>query len=218
MAIIQSGATADLLTVDPTFKAARVTLRPNEMTGSYRAVGVSGTIAAATGAGALFTFKYTASGSGTVAILRRISIGLQVTTLYTQGGIRFSCYHTRASFTQGTTGATALTLTSNNAKKRTSQATTGATAYITTIGLITGDTAAGEDATPFASGGMDLPAVVTTRPYAGLYDLYDGYSTNVYPMVFATTEGFRLKNDTAFAAAGSGNLIVQVEWDEMATY
>ena len=218
MAIIQSGASADLLTVDPTFKAARVTLRPNEVTGSYRATAVSGSIAASTAASVLFTFKYTASGSGTVAVLRRVSIAEQVTTLYTQGGIRFSCYHTRATFTQGTGNATALTLTSNNAKKRTSMASTGATAYICTTLGITGDTASGEDSTPFATGGLDLPAVVTTRPYAGLVDIYDGYSTNVYPIVFATTEGFRLKNDTAFAAAGVGNLIVNIEWDEYATY
>ena len=214
MAIIQSGATTDLLTIDPTMKSARTTIRPNECTGSYTFSAISGTIAASTGAGVLYTFKYTGSG---VCILRRISVGLQITTGYTKGSLRLSSYFVRSTFTQGSTGATLVTLTGNNGKKRTSMATTTGVAYITTTGLITGDTATGEDTQPFATTMIDLTAAISTQPVAGLAPLYLQDDID-YPVVLAANEGFRIKNDTAFAATGSGNLIVNIEYDEMTAY
>jgi hypothetical protein len=211
MALIQSGATTDLLTIDPTAKAARVTLRPNEVTGAYRWTSTSGSIAAATAASVLFTWKYTGSG---VAVLRRIDVGLQVTTAYTQGGIRMSSYFVRTSFTQGITNATAITLTANNGKKKTSHPTTTAAAYICTTTGITGDIAAGEDATPFGSTVLNMPASIgVVVPQI----LYQDDPTD-HPLIFAQNEGFRIKNDTAFAATGQSNLIVMVEYDEMSAY
>jgi len=211
MALIQSGATTDLLTIDPTAKAARTTLRPNEVTGAYRWTGTSGSIAAATAAGVLFTWKYTGSG---VAVLRRIDVGLQVTTAYTQGGIRMSSYFVRTAFTQGVTNGTAITLTGNNGKKRTSHATTNVSAYICTTTGITGDTATGEDVAPFGSTVLNQPANIGV---VASQILYQDDPTD-FPLVFAANEGFRIKNDTAFAATGASNLIVTVEYDEMAAY
>lgn len=211
MALIQSGATTDLLTIDPTAKAARATLRPNEVTGAYGWTATSGSIAAATAAGVLFTWKYTGSG---VAVLRKIHVGLQVTTAYTQGGIRMSSYFVRTAFTQGGGNGTLVTLTGNNGKRRTSHATTTAAAYICTTTGITGDTATGEDATPFGSLVLNLPASIgVVVPQT----LYQDDPTD-HPLVFAQNEGFRIKNDTAFAATGVSNLIVMVEYDEMAAY
>jgi hypothetical protein len=211
MALIQSGATTDLLTIDPTAKAARTTIRPNEVTGAYRWSATSGAIAAATAAGILFTWKYTGSG---VAVLRRIDVGLNVTTAYTQGGLKVSAYFVRTSFTQGSTNATAVTLTGNNGKKRTSHLTTNASAFICTTTGITGDTAAGEDATPWCYALLNQPANIgIVAPQI----LYQDDPTD-FPLVFAANEGFRIKNDTAFAATGVANLIVTVEYDEMAAY
>jgi len=211
MALIQSGATTDLLTIDPTAKAARTTIRPNEVTGSYRWTAISGAIAAATAAGVLFTWKYTGSG---VAVLRRIDVGLQVTTAYTQGGIRMSSYFVRTAFTQGSTGGTAVTLTGNTGKKRTSHLTTNVSAFICTTGGITGDTATGEDVAPFGSIVLNQPANIGI---VASQILYQDDPTD-FPFVFAQNEGFRIKNDTAFAATGVSNLIVTVEYDEMAAY
>jgi len=211
MALIQSGATTDLLTIDPTAKAARTTIRPNEVTGAYRWTATSGSIAAATAAGILFTWKYTGSG---VAVLRRIDVGLNVTTAYTQGGLRVSTYFVRTTFTQGSTNATAVTLTGNNGKKRTSHATTNASAFILTTTGITGDTASGEDVTPFCSTLLNLPGSINV---VGPQTLYQDDPTD-FPLVFAANEGFRIKNDTAFAATGVSSLTVIVEYDEMAAY
>jgi hypothetical protein len=211
MALIQSGATTDLLTIDPTAKAARTTIRPNEVLGAYRWMATSGSIAASTPPGILFTWKYTGSG---VAVLRRIDVGLNVTTAYTQGGVRLSTYFVRTTFTQGSTSATSVTLTGNNGKKRTSHPTTNASAFIATFQGILNDVASGEDATPFSSTLLNMP---TTISVVGPQTLYQDDPTD-YPIVFAQNEGFRIKNDTAFAATGLSNLVVTVEYDEMAAY
>jgi len=211
MALIQSGATTDLLTIDPTAKAARTTIRPNEVQGAYRWSATSGSIAAATAAGVLFTWKYTGTG---IAVLRRIDVGLNVTTAYTQGGIRLSAYFVRTSFTQGSTNATAVTLTGNNGKKRTSHATTNVSAYICTTTGIAGDTASGEDSTPWCFTLLNQPAAIQV---VAPQTLYSDDPTD-YPIVFAANEGFRIKNDTAFAATGVSSLTVTVEYDEMAAY
>ena len=210
MALIQSGASTDILTIDPTAKAARTTIRPNEVTGAYRWTATSGPIAGGTTAGVLFTWKYTGSG---VAVLRRIDVGLNVTTAYTQGGIKISSYFVRGSFAQGSTGGVGVSLTGNFGKKRSSHAGTTVTAVIYSTAGITGDTVT-EDTPPFASVLLNQPASISV---VGAQILYQDDPTD-YPLVFAQNEGFRIKNDTAFAATGSSNLIVTVEYDEMTAY
>lgn len=215
MAIIQSGQDTNLAQIEAS-NSIRTTIYPNySSVGAYQHSAVSGSIAAATAAnGILYTFK----NAGTnLIILRRLSIGLQTTTAYTQGGIRFSSYFVRTSFTQGTTNATLVTLTGNNGKKRTSMTTTTAVAYICTTAGITGDTATGEDTVPFSTTVLNLPASITTSPSAGLVDMNLQIDTE-YPLVFAANEGFRIKNDTAFAATGVSNLIVNVEYGEYVSY
>jgi len=214
MAIIQSGASTDLLTVESTSKAARVTIRPNESVGSYTFTAVSGSIAGGTAAGVLYTFR---NGGSNLIALRRISVGLQTTTAYTKGSLRLSTYFVRTSFTQGTTNATLVTLTGNNAKKRTNMTTTSAVAYICTTTVITGDTATGEDTQPFGTTNMDLLAVVGNTPTFGLADVYRQDYID-YPVILAAGEGFRLKNDTAFAATGASNLIVNVSYEELSSF
>ena len=214
MAVIQSGASSTtLMTVDPTNLAARVTLRPNELTGSYRASLVSGTIAASTAAGILYTFKYTGTG---VCIIRSVQVGEQVTTAYTAGSMRLGLYIVRTSFTQGTTNGTQTIFSVN--KKRTSQSTPNASAVISTTTVITGDTTGSEDSVAYNHVLLSLPATITTTPVDGLRDFINPYSATSYPIVLAQNEGFRIKNDTAFAATGSGNLVVAVEWEEATAY
>ena len=210
MALIQSGASTDILTIDPSAKAARTTIRPNEVTGAYRWAATSGSIVGGTATGILFTWKYIGTG---VAVLRRIDVGLQVTTAYTQGSLRVSSYFVRTAFTQGSAGGTAVTLGGNNGKKRTSHGSTNVSAVICTTGGIT-DTTTGEDTTPFGSTVLNLPASISVVVPQILYQ----DDPTDFPFVFAQNEGFRIKNDTAFAATGVSNLIVTVEYDEMAAY
>lgn len=215
MAIIQSGQDTNLAQIE-TSNAIRTTIYPNYTSvGAYQFTAASGSIAASTAANSiLYTFK----NAGTnLVVLRRLSIGLQTTTAYTQGGIRFSSYFVRTSLTQGTTNGTLVTLTGNNGKKRTSMTTTTAVAYICTTTGITGDTATGEDTVPFSTAVLNLPATITTSPQTGLVDINLQIDTE-YPLVFAANEGFRIKNDTAFAATGVSTFVVNVEYGEYTAY
>ena len=211
MGQIQSGATSDLLTVDPTFKAARVTIRPPEVTGAYRISQRSGLIAASTAAASiLYAFRYTGTG---VAIVSSVRIGLNVTTAYTAGSISFGLYFTRSFTVIETTNMTAATLSGNNAKLRTSHATTSALSSIcTTTGgtLATGT----DDSQPLAALTFNLPNTITGQMVQDFYN----FNLQSHPMVCAQNEGFRIRNDTAFAATGVSNLVVSVEWSEATAY
>jgi hypothetical protein len=239
MGYIQSGVTNDLVVVDRTAAAMRVNIRPNEITGSYRASLVSSTItfSSITSAnGILYTFKNTGSN---LIIIRAVRIGLQIiaTGFTTTARPSFALYRVPTSFTQGTTGGTLFGVgggTSISNKKRTSMPTSVASAVIYASGAgITGDTASTEDATAFARvilGGA--VSSVTTFPQAGLRGFFteeksaDGPADMAdmvgYPLVLAANEGFRIKNDAAFiggtTGAGTAALVVMVEWDEATAY
>jgi hypothetical protein len=108
MGYIQSGVTNDLVVVDRTAAAMRVNIRPNEVTGSYRASLVSSTItfSSITSAnGILYTFKNTGSN---LIIIKSVKIGLQIiaTGFTTTARPSFALYRVPTSFTQGTTGGT----------------------------------------------------------------------------------------------------------------
>lgn len=210
MAQIQSGASADLLTIDPTFKAARVSIRPPEITGAYRIAQRTGNIAAATAAGIMAAFRYTGTG---VAVIQSIRIGLNVVTAYTAGSIVFSVWATRSYTVTGTTNYTAATLTGNNAKLRTSHATTAAVFGVATTTGITGGTGT-DDANPLASCTFNLPATITGQPVQDFFT----FSMQSHPLVLGQNEGFRIRNDTAFAATGVSNVVVMVEWFEASSY
>jgi hypothetical protein len=219
MAIIQSGNNSSTyMLVDPTNQAARVTLRPNEVTGSYRAALVSGTIPSNSTAGPLATFKYTGTG---VCIIRSVQVGLNITTGYAAGGVKLGMYICRPLTTQGTggTGTTATTFNSTGNKKRSSMAVPNATIVMTgtASGGITGDTVT-EDSVAYNNILLQLPAAVTTSPVDGLRDFISPYNASAYPIVLGAGEGFRIKNDTAFAATGASTLTISVEWEEATSY
>ena len=225
MAVLQSSANnVSTMVVDATASAGHVTLRTNESLGSYRASLVSGTIAASTAAAnVLFTFKNTGTNQ---CIVRSVQTGFQATTAFTQGSVRLSLYPIRGNFhTQALTNGTQTIFSATN-KKRTSQANPTATAVICTTTGIIGDqnppsttvsASTGEDTAPMGTILLNLPNAITTAPPDGLRDLLGPY-TGSFPFVLAPNEGFRIKNDTAFPATGSGNLVVSVEWDEATSY
>ena len=239
MGYIQSGVTNDLVVVDRTPAAMRATLRPNQVTGSYRASLVSSTItfsAISSANGILYTFKNTGSG---LCLVRSVRIGLQIiaTGFTTTARPSFSLYRVPTSFTQSTTGGTLHGVgggISISNKKRTSMPTPETAAVIYASGAgITGDTATTEDTAAYAQvilGGA--ASTVTTFPQAGLRGFFtaersadvgvDIADMAAHPLILAASEGFRIKNDAAFiggtTGAGTAALVVTVEWDEATAY
>jgi hypothetical protein len=215
MAIIQSGVSDATLTIETAFNSARVTHFPRTVIGSYLISTNTGSIAASTAANSvLWTFKNTGT---TTVVVRQISVGLQITTAYTKGSLRLSAFVVRAPYTQGTTNATLQTTSGNNGKKRTSHATSTAVIYACTTTGITGESAAAEDTTPFATALLDLTNAISTQPQSGLATMFQIDPTE-FPLIIEPDEGIRIKNPTAFAATGISTLIVNIDYDEVTTY
>jgi hypothetical protein len=210
MAQIQSGADTTLLTVDPTFNAARVSIRPPEVTGAYRCTKTTGTIAAATAAGVMAAFRYPGTG---VAVVASVRIGINLLTAYTAGSIIFSVWGTRSYTATETTNYTAATLTGNNAKLRTSMATCSSLFGVATTTGITGGTGT-DDSQPLGSCTFTLPATVAGQSVQDFFT----FNMQSFPLILGQNEGFRLRNDTAFASAGTSNLVISVEWFEATSY
>lgn len=210
MAQIQSGADTTLLTVDPTFNAARVSIRPPEVTGAYRISQRTGTIAAATAAGVLAAFRYAGTG---VAVVNTVRVGLNVLSAYTAGSVILSVWAARSYTVTETTNYTAATLTGNNAKLRTSHSTCSALFGVATTTGITGGTRT-EDTQALGSVTFNLPATITGQIMQDFFT----FNMQSFPLICGQNEGFVIRNDTAFAATGTSNLVVQVEWFEATAY
>ena len=205
------------MTVDPTFKTARVVIKPDEMLGSYQVSANTGgltTVAASTSsAGTIFSFRYVAGGSGTVAIVKRISVGFVCTTAFgTAQQMSYGIFAARG-FTASDSGGTALTLTGNNNKMRTSSASSTALAQIATTGALTAGTRT-IDSQPIAMTNFWVPGAGTSLVQTEILN----YDAGDYNLVLATNEGFVINNMILMGATGVGTATVNVEWFEAAAY
>jgi hypothetical protein len=213
------GITAE---VDSNSRAIRITPRPIDVgaLGSYRVAEFSGLmtgIAAKTAtAGHVFSWRW---GDATrVAALRYVKIRYAVITGFTAAQeLGFDAIIAR-TYSASHTGGTALTLTTNSMKKRTSMATTLLTdARIATTAALTAGTHT-LDAQPFMmSEAKTLAAAATVQDSAfeETLDMTDGYD---YPYLFAQNEGFVVRNSIAMGAAGTVRMHVAMAWDELTAF
>jgi hypothetical protein len=219
MAIQVQGNGGTVAEVDgTTYRALRVTQRPIDYGafGHYRLSTTIALVVTQAANGTLFSFRW---GDAT-----RLCIPTY---------IRLQCLQTAAatatimpsfevlvarSFSASDSVGTAITLTGNSMKKRTSMGTTlvtdirkSAVAAGLTVGTRT------LDSDPI----LQLPTQQTiTTPNASIYqaalDFTDGQDM---PIVLAQNEGFIVRGPTVvFGAAGTANLVVDVSWAEVSTY
>lgn len=212
------------LAVDPTHFAARVSPRPLEGVGHYRISVVTGTLAAALAASAqVFQFKNTDATK--LAIVKRIRTRFLPLTPFTAATLTdhtsFDAFVCRPYGAGG--GGTTLTLTGNNAKMRTNQATCVAIVNVSTTAALT--PATGMDANPFAQsirkGNRVNPAAATEETIQPATDglLFEPNECDgEHPLVLAQNEGFIVRNRTVWPAAGTGILMVEVCWAEATSY
>ena len=224
MAIIQSGSSSStLLTVDPTYTAGRVTMRPVEQLGTYLYGGLTG---AYTGAGAntpVFSMRFVAgsAGSAQIAIIQRITINWVMTTGFTTGQqIAFGGYVAR-SFTGSDSGGTTISLSGNNQKNRTSaqtsQIATGGDMRISTTAALTVGTRTLDSAAFGVTNGWAGTTLLTTgtQPLqqVTLYEEFPGDT----PLILQSNEGIVINNLVALGAAGVMSVAINIEWTESAT-
>jgi hypothetical protein len=217
MAVIQSGASGTtLLTVDPTFVAARVSDHPPEILGSYQMGLTSGLLTAVAAAGTVFSFRWNPPTTTQLCMVRRVEIGFATTTAFTTAqSLQYSMQVARNWSASDTGGTAALFTQTNTAKMRTTMPTSAfagggqimiATTAANTAGTRTLDT----QAMAFTQGSST--AVATTLLSNPIWQHQPGD----YPLILANNEGFIINNVQLMGAAGVINLVVNVEWMELA--
>jgi hypothetical protein len=213
MAVIESPTSGAVCEVDPAHKSQRATLRPVEALGVYSFGAASGALTGVAAGGALFSLR---NLSANLLLVRRIGIGLVVTTAFTTAQqLQFGLAVAR-SFTASDTGGTAIALTGSNAKVRTSLATpTSVDARIGTTAALTAGTKT-LDANRLGFQAM-WAGVIGATMAPNFENLYLQTAVG-YPLVLATNEGLNIINEVAMGAAGVLSLVVNIEFAEAAAY
>ncbi len=230
MAIQIQGNSGTVAEVDGTvFRAQRVRATPLDYGafGHYRVSSVTGILPAALAAGAVvYSFRW---GDATrLGVLLRLKTRFLPLTLFTAATLTdatsFDAYVGR-SFSASHTGGTALTPTGNNAKCRTSMATSLMTDLrIASTAALAGGTLT-VDANPFVQSirkanrtNVATGTEETISPTTDGIDLDFDMASGDHPLVFAANEGFVIRNRTVWPVAGTGQLMVTCVWAEVAAF
>jgi len=201
-----------------TYRALRVTHRPLDAGafGHYRLSTTVALVVTQAANGTLFSFRW--GDASRLCAVNYIRLEVQQTAAATATiAPVFEVLQAR-SFTASDSAGTALTLTGNSFKKRTSFGTTLATDIrksAVAAGLTVGTRTL--DADPIMQmGTVQTITNVNATTYAKQIDFSDGTD---HPLVFAQNEGFIVRGPTVvFGAAGTANLIVDVGWTEIASF
>lgn len=217
MAVIQSGASGTtLLTVDPTFVAARTSDHPPEILGAYQMGLTSGALTVVAAGATVFSFRWAPPTNTQLCMVRRVELGFSTITAFgTAQSLQYSMQIARNWSASDTGGTGALFTQTNTGKMRTAMPTSAfagggqimiATTAANTAGTRTLDT----QAMAFTQGSST--AVATTLLSSSIWQ----HQTGDYPLILANNEGFIINNVQTMGATGVINLVVNVEWMELA--
>lgn len=227
MAVIQSGSgTTDLATVS-TMKAMRVynyPLDPGTL-GAYRYAGTTGTLGATLAAGAVI-FAFRNSGAN-LCVINSIKTRMQGNVAFTAAAANMALSATIGrTFTGTYTGGTQITPLATTWKLRNTFATSSiGDIRIATTAAFTGGTIT-LDTYPFAYGGPGRFNIVNAAAGTeyllsappGSIDYAPRVSDGEYPVVLTTSEGFVIRNEVVWPAAGTGTVSVEVCWTEVTSF
>jgi len=209
---VAGGVTGSKQEVETATLAARMSLRPVDVItgagGSYTVSVKSGIMAAGLGAAApILAFQFPGTGLALVKRIRFTTQGLG--TGFAAGATVFDAFVARA-FSVQDTGGGAVTLTTNNAKLRTSFATTQAKIQASATATLTAGTRT-LDANPFRSILND----VGTGTFADVIndDILFDTKPGDWPLVLAANEGFVLQ--ATVPATGTWTWAAMIDWDEI---
>ena len=221
MAIIQSGANStSLMSVDATFAAAHMTLRPPEQTGSYQIAALSGAVTGVGAGSPVFSMRW-APGTGALCLINNVTISATVTTGFTaQQELEYALFVARG-FTVSDAAGTQVIMSGNNQKLRTSMNTSliasGGDMRISSTVALTAGTRTLDSQPLNANSFMAIAATASSAISNVNIPLFDRYPGE-YPIVLANNEGIVVNNLLAMGAAGVVRLVVSVSWTEVATY
>jgi hypothetical protein len=220
MAMIQSGVTSDLLTVETIHKAARVTTRPPEALGHFHLAVPTGFLTSSSVAAnaPLFSMRY-APGTGAVAVITKISVGFAQTVGWTAAAAHEFGVFVARSWTVSDSGGTQVVVTGNTNKARTTMDPTGMTDV--RVASTTTFTAGTRTLDTNAMGLTIIPTsqvAVASAVYPFMQEVIFDHNTSDHPIVLQNNEGIVINNITAFPAAGTAKMIFNIEWFEASAY
>lgn len=210
----------------------RVNNHPPNVLGCYTVNGRTGTYTGLTSGAILVSFRWTSTTS--FAVIQRVRVNVITSTAATTAGEAERELHVVRSFTVSDTGGTAVTMTGNNAKMRTSQATSAVGDFRFGQPLTAGTGTA--DANPVSSAVAWLPlnftgvdigcggAAATSAVWScaggvGPVDLLNATNGQEYPLVLAQNEGWRITiGKDAMPAAAVQQTTFTAGWCEMSAY
>lgn len=175
----------------------------------------TGAITVIAAAGRIFSLRNISSN---LVVVRRVGVGFIATTGFTAAqvvdfGMRFA-----RAFSASDTGGTAIALTGNEAKVRTSLATlTSVDCRISTTAALGAGTSTLDTNTIAQVGGYALATTAGNIIAPQLNNLLD-QSAGDHPIVLAQNEGFVIQVLTTMGAAGVGRAYVNVELAEATSF
>jgi hypothetical protein len=216
------------LEVGPTHFAAAVQQRPLDYktAGSYRVAVRTGTLAAALAAGAtIFSARW---GDATkMCVIQKVTARLLPLTPFTAATLTDHTsldLITARSFTASDTGGTAITLTGNNQKLRTTMASSAFTDMrISTTAALTAGTRTPDAQAMAASirkGNRVNPAAATEetiQPTDNILAYAPDVAAGEHPITLVQNEGILIRNVTVWPAAGTAVVAIEIAWSELPT-
>lgn len=225
MAVIEGGTSGALAeTGAAAAKGLHVTSKPHDYgsLGFYQVAPLSGAISAGLAANAeILQFRWT--DTTRFAVIQKVSlVGMRATTAFAVGVIDFTLMAARG-WTGAGTGGTALTLTGNNQKMRTSMGTSlvGEIRVVTTAALTAGtktlDAHEIGRVTTHSSAGVGSATPIIGSIYLPIYDLFEHDAAGGgHPLVFAQNEGFVIR--ATVPATGVWNIGFMIKWGELSAF
>lgn len=190
--------------------------------GIFRAGMLSGTIAAALAANSeLFQFRYVTAASR-IALVTKVEVSAAINLAATAAGFGALRMTAARAWTAAGSGGTRATLTTNNAKLRTSMATSEVNDMgIATTGALTAGTKT-LDATDLSAVSFSILTGAITVAIDGNVlpwtKLFEADTEDGHPLVLANQEGFVIRSGVAMPATATWQLGVNVHWMEVPAY
>lgn len=228
MAITLIGTTSGTAVDTSTDNALWIANRPPAFgtLGAYNIVQSSGAIVATGSTNAvIWTMRWT--NATKFALIERVKVSAYVASTITTGvPYDLALYFSTSYSVSPTTSITAATLTGRNCKRRTSMGTTllstdsGAGMWVltTTAAGITGQTQT-LDAQPLARVTGQTGTVTGTQVFGSVPQyLWQPRDAGDYPLILAQNEGINVVAPLAGPATGTFNVVVAVDWMEVALF
>lgn len=193
----------------------RVVSRPMVILGAYRLAAQTAVYAGLIAGAILYSFRWTDATK--ICRVTRVRVAVNTITAAGAAGMLDRDLVIVRGFTVADSGGTAITLTGNNQKARTSHATT----VVGGIQILSGGALTAGTGTADAQAiGLVTKQGLAAEPPGLTIPPEDLFAYNVgqnYPIVLAANEGFRVRIPTAMPTTIAQRTTVTVEWDEIAT-